>query len=141
MRQTDEFLQRVDRLPLLFDDAFLLGDLSLLLLDGVDKNGGDLRVFHAFYLAVVVGCKKRLDLLDFFRRESDISLTAADRYSSSRWLPTSSSVQEPISPAVNRKASRMACCDGAAASLGGFAAAHRSHRMIFAPWRERIVVR
>jgi hypothetical protein len=43
------------------------------LFDRVDQSGRDLRVLHAFNLAVSVGDKQGFDLLNLFRRKSDVA--------------------------------------------------------------------
>ncbi len=92
VRQADQFLQSVKLLLLLpkvfllslilllllFDGALLFGYLCLLLLNGVDENGGDLSILDAFDFTFGVACRqKRFDLLDVFRAEADIAHSAA----------------------------------------------------------------
>ena len=66
---TNQSLERINLL-------LLPPDLFLLLFDGVDERGRDLRVFDAFYFSIrFVFVKQRFDLIDFLGDKTDIALT------------------------------------------------------------------
>ena len=60
------------------DDLLQLFDLGLLLFDGIDQDGADLRVFDAFDLAFLVAeGEQGFDLGDFLRDQAQIVFVAA----------------------------------------------------------------
>ena len=72
MRAANQPLQTGNLFLLLLNQRLLLFDLRLLFLDGVDEDGGELIVFDAFNLVVLVfESEQRLDLCHLFRDQAD----------------------------------------------------------------------